>query len=189
MERKEREERRERKFRWKSERGLEVGLIFSWLIEGDEHTPRRGDDLGPLLCPLKRRKPRRETAVAAPLRSPYLRPTLDRRFQPGPKSHTAEVGKPSNRRRLLGRRTLASSPLAPTAPDGNANTFLRYHPTNFSFMIVFSNGALSVPLRPLVNLPPLSVTVKRHLRRNLWKDVICRGEGRGMCSPSEFRRK
>lgn len=173
MERRERE-RRERKFRWKSERGLRVGLIFSWLIEGDEHTPRRGDDLGPLLCPLKRRKPRRETAVAAPLRSPYLRPTLDRRFQAGPKSHGG--GKPSNRRRLLGRRrrTLAS----PFPPDGNANTFLRYHPTNFSFMIaVLERRAPFRSLRPLVNLPPLSVTVKRHLRRNLWKDVICRGRG------------
>lgn len=148
---KEGEERRERKFRWKSERGLEVGLIFSWLIEGDEHTPRRGDDLGPLLCPLKRRKPRRETAVAAPLRSPYLRPALDRRFQPGPRTEslTAEVGKPSNRRRLFldgGGPWRISPPSPHTAPDGNANTFLRYHPTNFSFMIVVSRTARSVPL-------------------------------------------
>ena len=40
---KEGEERRERKFRWKSERGLEVGLIFSWLIEGDEQRDERHD--------------------------------------------------------------------------------------------------------------------------------------------------
>ena len=166
---------------------MEVGLIFSWLIEGDEQPPpprRRVDDLGPLLSSEKK-EPGRETAVV-----PVLFTTDSRQTFPGPVFHVGGRKASDRQDRMGGTFTvledlgvfLPSLPFPslpfPSRPVSKRKHFPSPWLTNFSFMIVSTGRpeqrARSAPAARKSS--PLSVTVKRHRRRNLWKDVICRGE-------------
>lgn len=163
----------------------EVWLIFSLLIERDEHSPRRVDDLRPLLSVLWK-EGAREGNGSGPFCPCYLRPTLDRRFQD--RSHVE--GRKASNRRDWGLpwflRTLAFFPSGlfetQTLSFGRDRLIL----VSWSFRPA-PNGMRSAPAAR--KSFPLSVTVKRHLRCNLWKDVICRGgKGRG-CSVKRCPRK